>query len=459
TSPQDVGVEHCDKGYYYDTSVYSSTTISQFNLVCDRVYLDTLANTLFFAGVFIGSALVGPLSDWFGRKVAMFICCIGLASTGIGCAFSPSYEVFVVTRVLTACFSIPAFIVQFTYTTEISGIAWRTEAGLIINLASAISHTILPGVAYALRDWKWIQLYVGASPASFLLLLYFVPESPRWLIANKKYDQARKVVGRYAKSRGKELTDETWDEILETEEQKKSAESATKKLGVWDLYRLPLMRLVSFNVLYIWFTISLVFYGLTLNGGSLAGELLLIATNFKMYLFTVAAYMVLYFSGKIGRKPMLCGSFILGGLSCIGSMFNPLSCFMFFLPTDLLNGATALAIIGKFFSSIGFALVYQVTSELFPTEARTTALSMGSMAARVGSMLSPLTLQLQKSVPWATQTIFGILSVLAGLTTVMFPETKSSEYLRSLPEAEKKEKPTSQDGGKDKNVYVDDKKI
>ncbi|XP_078493969.1 solute carrier family 22 member 13-like [Ciona intestinalis] len=435
TSPMEVGVMTCDKGYHYDTSVYKATTISDFNLVCDRVYLDTLANTLFFAGIFIGSAIVGPLSDWFGRKVAVIVFCLGLVSTGVGCAFAPTYEIFVVTRVLTAIFGIPCFIIQFTYVTEISGIEWRTQAGLLVNMGSALSHAILPGVAYALRDWRGIQLFVGASPAIFLLFVYFIPESPRWLLTNKKYNQAKAVIGRFAKSKGKVLSDETWDRIVEMEEKhiesRKSEEKAAKKLGIWDLFRFPAMRVICVDVLFIWFTISMVFYGLTLNGGSLAGDPYLNTT--LNGLVEVGAYLVLYFSGTFGRKPMLSGSFILGGLSCISSML----CDYFSNgDNNLLNASTALAIIGKFFASLGFALVYQVTSELFPTEARTTAVSMGSMSARVGSMLSPLTLQLQKSVPWATQTIFGTLSVLAGFTTLFFPETNKAEYLRSLPDAE-----------------------
>jgi len=42
---------------------------------------------------------------------------------------------------------------------------------------------------------------------------------------------------------------------------------------VWDLFRPPVMRILSFNIMFTWFTISMVFYGLALNGGNLAGKL------------------------------------------------------------------------------------------------------------------------------------------------------------------------------------------
>ena len=46
---------------------------------------------------------------------------------------------------------------------------------------------------------------------------------------------------------------------------------ATRKIKVWDLFRRPRMRIMCFNVMFSWFTVSMVFYGLALNGGNLAG--------------------------------------------------------------------------------------------------------------------------------------------------------------------------------------------
>jgi len=47
--------------------VKSNASFFQWNLVCDRQYLDSLANTIYFLGVFFGSLLIGPISDWWEK--------------------------------------------------------------------------------------------------------------------------------------------------------------------------------------------------------------------------------------------------------------------------------------------------------------------------------------------------------------------------------------------------------
>ena len=50
-----------------------------------------------------------------------------------------------------------------------------------------------------------------------------------------------------------------------------SKEDSSRNVRLWDLFRQPLMRILCLNVMFSWFTVSMVFYGLALNGGNLAG--------------------------------------------------------------------------------------------------------------------------------------------------------------------------------------------
>ena len=61
-------------------------------------------------------------------------------------------------------------------------------------------------------------------------------------------------------------------QILIKKNERKNVAGDQQKIRVWDLFRRPLMRVVCFNVMFSWFTVSMVFYGLALNGGNLAGE-------------------------------------------------------------------------------------------------------------------------------------------------------------------------------------------
>ncbi|CAK8691148.1 unnamed protein product [Clavelina lepadiformis] len=435
TSDEGPGTIPCDQGYYYDSTYYDETTVTQWDLVCDRQYLDSLANTLFFFGFFIGSAFIGPLSDWFGRRVALIVVCSGLVACSVGCAFAPTYEIYTFVRVLCGAFGITCFIAYFTYATEISPTKWRTETCAYVNMTTAICHTIFPWIAYGLRDWHYIQLTIALVPANFFITFFFIPESPRWLLRMGKTEEARKVLARYAKSKNKELTDEKWNSIVEFEEKKRALseekQEAAKRVRVWDLFRRPLMRLMSFNVMISWFTVSMVFNGLALNGGNLAGDPFVNTTLNAMA--EIVAYVIVYFSTSFGRRPVFSASYILAGVVCIASMLFDLYANG---NQGLFTASTAMAITGKCFASIGFALVYSVTSEIFPTNARATGLSLGSMSARVGAMISPFVLQLQTTIPWFTQTVFGTLSIISGFLVLLYPETSKTEYMTTLDEAE-----------------------
>ena len=48
-------------------------------------------------------------------------------------------------------------------------------------------------------------------------------------------------------------------------------DGAGKKVAVWDLFKRPMMRLMSMNTMFMWFTVAMVYYGLILNGGKLSG--------------------------------------------------------------------------------------------------------------------------------------------------------------------------------------------
>ena len=60
--------------------------------------------------------------------------------------------------------------------------------------------------------------------------------------------------------------------FLKTSEEKLKSDSSVPKIRVWDLFRRPLMRIICLNVIFSWFALSMVFYGLALNGGNLAGD-------------------------------------------------------------------------------------------------------------------------------------------------------------------------------------------
>ena len=86
------------------------------------------------------------------------------------------------------------FLIPFNLSVELVGNKQKTFVGNMIQIPFAIGEALVSCIAIGLRDWKTFTL-VSSAPLYLLLGLYFIlPESPRWLIANRKYKEAKKVI-------------------------------------------------------------------------------------------------------------------------------------------------------------------------------------------------------------------------------------------------------------------------
>lgn len=89
--------ERCDS-WTYNQSVISTTVVGDFNLVCDNKQKRRLSQAVFMLGVTLGVALLGQLSDKYGRKKAAIFPMVVGTVIGIATAFSKSFILFTVLR-------------------------------------------------------------------------------------------------------------------------------------------------------------------------------------------------------------------------------------------------------------------------------------------------------------------------------------------------------------------------
>ncbi|MEE6524553.1 hypothetical protein FKM82_024094, partial [Ascaphus truei] len=74
--------EPCKDGWVYDKSVFSSTIVTEWDLVCDMRAMRQLAQSIYMVGVMAGSLAIGPLSDKFGRRSLMISSNVLMAVSG-----------------------------------------------------------------------------------------------------------------------------------------------------------------------------------------------------------------------------------------------------------------------------------------------------------------------------------------------------------------------------------------
>lgn len=175
----------------YDTTHYDKTIVTEYDLICDRLYLASLTQTLYMIGSMV-SFFTGFLSDRHGRKFVCFIMslllCVSIVTSE---AFQVKYFNFTV-DVRYTVYLISQFILGFTvYSLDINTYVLLVESTTqrhvnflsIVNINMyVLGELALLGISYYFRDWNVQNWFAaGMSLTISLIIIVVLPESPRLL--------------------------------------------------------------------------------------------------------------------------------------------------------------------------------------------------------------------------------------------------------------------------------------
>ncbi|KAH9505323.1 hypothetical protein Btru_058343 [Bulinus truncatus] len=427
-SPNSRNVVKCDK-WTYDRSTFSETFVSQNNWVCDSRDLRSHSNMIYMAGVLFGSFVCGVMSDRIGRKKTIMLATVCHAGASIGIAFAPNFIAFAILRFVTGIGDIGLYMCAFVLAVELVGPGWRAQVGVSVSYAWCLGLFLLCGAAYGLRDWQTLQLVTGGATGILFPIWWFIPESPRWLLSQGRHKEARVILERIAKSNKTVLPEYSIDE----DDVSTSEKGSESKSGLIDLFKNSVLALRAVIVFINWFVVTVVFYGLTYNVATLEGDIIL---NFFLssVVETLGYTSCLVAIPRVGRKKFHCFAMFLSGIACL--------CFI--IPTVLKVQDSWISIflssVGKFGASGGFTTMFVLSAELFPTHLRNSMVGTSSMVARVGGMISPYIADLGVLVGGQFGTalpfiVFGSCGILAGLITLLLPETLNQKLPETIEEA------------------------
>nr|XP_058939507.1 solute carrier family 22 member 1 isoform X2 [Kogia breviceps] len=339
----------CRHGWVYDTP--GSSIVTEFNLVCDDSWKVDLFQSCVNVGFFLGSLGVGYIADRFGRKVCLLATTLISAILGVLTAVAPDYTCLLLFRLGQGLVSKGSWTAGYTLITEFVGLAYRRTVAILYQVAFTVGLVLLSGLAYAVPHWRWLQLAV--SLPTFLLLLgcWFVPESPRWLLSQKRNTQAVKIMGYIAQKNGKLPPAEL--KMLSLEE------DVTEKLSpsFVELFRTPRLRKHSFILMCLWFTSSVLYQGLIMHMGVTGGNLYLDFFYSALVEFP-AAFIILVTIERFGCLCALAGSNLVVGAACF---------LMIFISHDLHWLNIVVACVGRMGITLAFQMVCLVNAELYPT--------------------------------------------------------------------------------------------
>ncbi|XP_046363834.2 organic cation transporter protein-like [Haliotis rufescens] len=414
--------ETCSR-WVFDTSDFQTNVITEFNIVCDKRILRTHSNMALFAGSLVGAFAMGFLSDLIGRKITFFIS-VGLqAISAIVTPFSPNIYVFIVIRVVNALSSTSLFMIAFVLGLEMVGPSKRVLAGVGVQLFWSVGIFLLVAIAYAIRNWKTLQLVISVPSVLMFGFWWLIPESPRWLMSRGRKAEAESIIQKAAKTNGVELPADMFAQLTFDEgDQGKFTQLFTSRV----------IRHRTLVIFFNWFVVNIVYYGLGLNVQNLSGDIYLNYT-ISSAVETMSYVACVLLLDRVGRKLLHCTSMFVGGLACVAVLFP----VIYLAPSWV---TILLSMIGKFGASAAFAIIYVFSAELLPTVVRNSGVGASSTCGKIGGMLSPYIADLGLLIGGDLKValpliVFGGLSVAAGGLSLILPETLNTTLPETVEDA------------------------
>lgn len=379
-------------------------------------------------GCIIGVIFAGLLSDKFGRKKVLILSAILFFISAVGSSIPNNLTQFVLARLVGGVGVGIASMLSPMYISEIAPAKIRGTLVTLYQLAIVIGINLVyyinlqiasSGDAQWNLDIGWrIMLGSEVIPALlFFILLFFIPESPRWLASKGKIDSAKAII---EKINGQNKSAELLNEIQDSFNYEKGSilvlfTSGLRMAIVVGMFLAFFSQITGINAI-IYYAPE-IFKNIGFGADSAMFQTLIIGIVNTIFTFVAIAFI-----DKYGRRTLLLWG-ISGMIICLGGVG-----LMFHF--ELSSGPWLLLFILGFIASFAMSLgpiPWVLISEIFPTKFRGVAMSISILMVWIGVvMITQLTPILLESVGGAfTFWIFMFNAIILIIFTYnMIPETK-----------------------------------
>ncbi|RNA29949.1 Solute carrier family 22 member [Brachionus plicatilis] len=410
-----------------DESVFGSTIVSDWNLICNRSIFMSLIQTFYMIGT-IFSFILGYLADRYGRKktsilAAASIMVVYLVNNIINLEIlnidhKTRYLVFLISQIVSGMMNLGIFLIVFILLFEITSFKYHTLVTNVNLYLYVLAQLIICLVSYIFRDWLAINWFIGVFSLIVLILsVFFLPESPSFYIATRDYKSAHLLLEKMAKFNGKKSFMAYADFEAEMSTLAKNHHATTKVTAFSYIFHSKFRLYKTFALSVIYFGLTLTYYGVSLGITSVGG-----LNPYLVYILSAMAeaigYMACHLNEIFRRKYVYIAFLFLASVMCL---------LVAMLPNDQ-NGSilvTVFALIGKTMISGAFNISYNYTSSMFPAIIRNTLSLSVSCVGRAGSIISPI-INLLGNTVWKPlpYIIFSAFSLVGCFLIASLPEPK-----------------------------------
>lgn len=394
-------------------------------------------------GCLLGVMTSGTLCDRYGRKPLIVVAVITFIVAAIGTGICDSLTWFIVFRILGGVGIGIASNISPMYIAEVSPSDIRgkfvsiNQLTIVLGILSAqlvnwlIADPILLGEDIlnswnGQMGWRWMFWAGGVPAAACLFFVFFIPESPKWLSTQQRFDESKRILSKIG---GKDYAEKEI-ELL------KQVSRINEKINYKLLFKgkMPKILLIGIAIAVFqqWCGINVIFnYAQEIfsSAGYGVSDILfnIVVTGITNVVFTIVG---MYTVDKLGRRALLLFGVI--GLSVIYSLLG-LSYYMHL--SGILVLILVMLAIGCYAMTLA-PITWVVLSEIFPTRIRGMAMAVATFALWIACFTLTYTFPLLNSTlgAYGTFWFYGVICILGFLFIKLnLPETKG----KSLEQIEK----------------------
>ena len=362
----------------YDTGVISGAILfitKQFSLSST---MEEIVVSAVLIGAVAGASVGGALTDRFGRRGLIIVAGLIFIASSLGTALAPSVPLLIAARVVSGIAIGLASFLSPMYIAEL--VPARVRGALVAVNMLAITTGIVAAYLtdYALTGnggWRWM-FGLGVVPAVWLTIgMWFLPDSPRWLVSKSRTDEARKALARLR------TPEEIGPEVADIEQ------TTQKTSGDWktELFRpslrMPLIIGIGLALFQQFSGINtVIYYAPTIfkyAGFESARASILAAVGLGVVMLC-SHVVAIFLIDRVGRRPLLlvgiAGQIV--GLAALGAAFH-------FKQLSNSVGDIAVGSLVVYVACFAFGLgpvFWLLISEIYPLAVRGAAMSAATVA-------------------------------------------------------------------------------
>ncbi|XP_028171107.1 solute carrier family 22 member 3-like [Ostrinia furnacalis] len=399
--------------YAYHSPVLEETLISSFGLICGNAWLASFTQTIAMLGLVIGVSVFGWISDRFGRRIAYILSGMTTVIFTLASSFAPSYWAFTAMRFFAGFGSGGVMTLSVVLNVEMVGPKYREISGAMSLLADGVAVMLLAAIGAPISSWRSMLLIFGIVGVLILVMLMFLPETPRWLISQRKTEEAVALMTKIAKFNGLN-TSHIRETVEEAVKHLENQQMAVQKYTFLDLFRNMKLARITVTSVAMWIAGGICYFGIN-QYSTLLGLNIFVVVPMMGFFQIIGNFLALPANRYFKRRMSLFTAFITVGIFMLILIFVPYAHW----------GCGVLTCTGLVFAIMIICIAYVHSSEVYPTPLRNMGIGVCCGGAKVGAMIAPFIANAHPH--WIAETILTVIPFVGALLSLLLPETKGKE--------------------------------